>query len=621
MSGLIQRSFRQSCSRFLFAAVLNFILLSLSSAQAQNNANQQVNNLRLWHSPDSTRVVFDVSGNVEHSIFTLQNPPRLVVDIADTDLSMQTDPLLEPDNLFISNIRTGEPIDDVLRFVFELKRQVSTNSFVLTPNELYGHRLVIDLNDPLLKSSTEHAITVGSEQSITDDLSNTPISTSVPEPSGNGVATNQPPILTPVVTSHTSQRSILIAIDAGHGGEDPGALGYRGSKEKVITLSIAKRLKEIFDQDPRYDSFLVRTGDYYIKLNQRRQIAHDKNADMFISIHADAFNRSSASGFSVFALSQRGATSAMASALAAKENASDLIGGVSLADKDEVLAKVLVDLSMTNTINESVNLGGRVIKELGKLGKLHSKRVEQAGFAVLKSPDMPSILIETGFITNPDEERKLGTSSYQDQVARGVYRAVNEYFEQTPYYNVATYQSPAIADTVASSSMPSSTRSSDSFNATHTVVRGDSLSKIAERYGTTLTRLKRENNLRSNVAMLGARLKVPSVNTDITSTSSIPAEHVVKRGESLSEISIRYNVTIRSIKAVNNLNRDTVYVGQKIKIPGGVVVSSGPQKHVVRSGDTLSEIAERYGSTMNKIMQANNMRSRTVMLGQTLSIP
>ncbi|MCL4128762.1 UNVERIFIED_CONTAM: hypothetical protein GTU68_060190 [Idotea baltica] len=558
---------------------------------AQTIDNQQVNNLRVWPSPESTRIVFDVSKDVKYTVLRLQNPLRLVVDIENADLSVKI-PEVDNNNLYIANIRTGQPRANVLRFVFELKKPATSNSFALTPNELYGHRLVIDLTDPNASESTPANLVTQAPTSV------------------------EPP-LTPTVLAPRSTNKILIAIDAGHGGEDPGATGYRGSKEKQITLAIANRFRQIVDNDPRFDSFMVRTGDYFVKLNRRREIAAEQNADIFISIHADAFTKSSASGFSVFALSQRGATSAMARALAAKENAADSIGGVSLADKDEVLAKVLVDLSMTNTINESVNLGGRVLKELSKLGKLHSKRVEQAGFAVLKSPDIPSILIETGFITNPDEERNLRSSSYQNKIAQALYTAVNQYFEQTPYYNIATYQSPAIDDVVRSSSSESSQY--------HTVVRGDSLSKIAEKYRVSLRELKSINGLRNNVAILGAKLKLPSnaqASTNTQARNSRPAIHTVRRGDSLSEISAQYNVTISSIKRLNNLTKDTVYLGQKINIPGGASASPlVPRKHTVSRGDTLSEIAEEYGSSSTKIMQANNMRSKTVMLGQILTIP
>jgi len=567
------------------------------SVSAQTKGNQQVNNVRLWHSPDKTRIVFDVSEDVRYAVFTLKKPLRFVVDIENADLSIDL-PVMRPDNQHVYAIRSGQPEAGLLRFVFELKKPLKNRSFVLSPNELYGHRLVVDLIDP---SGAPELVPVA-----------------VPES----------PIITPSIADTDRTRSpstviapppnpLLIAIDAGHGGEDPGAIGYRGSHEKKITLSIAKQLKQIVDSDPGMRSYMVRKGDYYIKLNKRRQMAHAVNADMFISIHADAFKKRSARGFSVFALSQRGATSAMARALAAKENASDLIGGVSLADKDEVLAKVLVDLSMTNTISESVNLGGRVLRELGKLGKLHSSRVEQAGFAVLKSADIPSILVETGFVTNPDEERKLRSSKYQKKIAKALYSAINDYYQQTPYYSKASYASPSVATRQTSVAKPSGNQVNY-----HTVVRGDTLSTIAQRYGVSLKELKNTNKLRRNTAVLGARLKLPA-NAKTTSDSSTSfTTYVVRSGDSLSEISARYNITIRALKRLNGLRSNTVYVGQKIKLPGGAQnVRVKPVKYKVRRGDTLSEIAQRYGASVAEIVRVNKLRSKTILLGQILTIP
>ncbi|NND00071.1 MAG: LysM peptidoglycan-binding domain-containing protein [Gammaproteobacteria bacterium] len=595
------------------------ILLQIPVAAAKSSP-RQIENLRIWHSPDKTRVVFDVSADVKHQMFSLTDPLRLVVDIENADLSMKL-PQLDPANKHISAVRSGRPGGTRLRFVFELKSPLQANDFVLSPNELYGHRLVVDLQEVAVSQAPSGTAT-------------TPFAvagSSIAE-KDNAAAANAQSASAARISSATlanaaaaEARPLLIAIDAGHGGEDPGAVGHRGSREKQITLEIARELKKIVDQDPQMKGYMVRQGDYYIKLHDRRQLARKVNADMFISIHADAFKNRSARGISVFALSQGGATSAMARALAAKENASDLIGGVSLADKDDMLAKVLVDLSMTNTISESVNFGGRVLNELGKLGKLHSKRVEQAGFAVLKSPDIPSILVEAGFITNRDEERKLRSRQYQQKLARAIYNAIRDYQQRTPFRNNANYATPAFSP----QAFPASSTKPVVRPTYHRVVRGDSLSKIAVRYGTTVREIKKINNLRRDTAVLGQKLKLPSSTpTDSRpATKARPAIHIVRSGESLSIISLRYNVTIRSLKSVNNLRKDTVYIGQKLKIPGGsgAVSSARPSKaprtHKVKRGDTLSEIAEYYGSSMSKIIQANSLRSRTVMLGQTLKIP
>lgn len=598
-----------------------------------------VNSVRLWHSPDKTRIVFDVSDNIDYTIFTLKNPERLVVDIKNST-QKATLPVLEADNKHIAAIRFGAPKEKVLRFVFDLKRPLQEHSFLLTPNELYGHRLVLDLldmtvaenatptsqNDDLELAGGFVSESVGVQTSTGTSVTEIPIdpnSVAINAETPNGSNVEEPAyesanVRSPIVIK---PRTFIVAIDAGHGGEDPGALGHRGSREKVITLSIAKRLKKVIDADPRMQAILVRTGDYYIDLQQRRLSAREKGADIFLSIHADAFTKRSANGLSVFALSQRGATSAMARALAAKENASDLIGGVSLANKDVVLAKVLVDLSMTNTISESVNLGGRVLKELGKVGRLHSKRVEQASFAVLKSPDMPSILIETGFITNLEEERKLRSASYQKKIVKGIYNALSEYHDQTPYYTQSNYASPVIRSGSVSSASGQNNRNSVSY---HKVKRGDSLSLIASKYGMSLKELKRINGLRRNTAVLGQRLKVnKSTASASRKTTQKVSRHTVKRGESLSLISAKYNVTIAALKSINNLSSNTVRVGQKIKLPSGTTVTTktANRKHTVKRGDTLSEIAEQYGVTINTLMKANSMRTRTVLLGQRLSIP
>ncbi len=624
-----------------FAAALFSVLVMLlifapaqtSLAQSQGSIAPQssINNLRLWHSPDKTRVVFDVSENIKHTVFSLRSPERVVVDIENISMGKEI-PRLDAENPHIRSIRIGEPKPNVLRVVFELKKTLEAHSFVLTPNELYAHRLVLDLVDKLAPSSAvaanqdaERATALvlpasGAGQPPALDTAPNTVAQATSESAAEPATSNLPIPSQPLVLREP--KKLTIAIDAGHGGEDPGAIGHRGSREKVITLSIANRLQKVINADSRMRAILVRTGDYYIDLNRRRTMAREQGADIFVSIHADAFTKRSANGLSVFALSQRGATSAMAKALADKENASDLIGGVSLANKDVVLAQVLVDLSMTNTISESVNLGGRVLRELAKVGRLHSKRVEQASFVVLKSPDMPSILIETGFITNLDEERKLRSSAYQNKLAKAIHKALGDYYEQTPYYSQASYSSPVVG---VGGGATNSARGQAARPDRHKVRRGDSLSSIALKYGTTVAELKRVNKLRRDTVMLGQRLTLPAGNSR-ASGASTKGVHVVKRGDSLSKISARYNVTINALKRLNGLRSNTLYLGQKIKLPvgsvrGGSTQAAKPTHHKVTRGDTLSEIAERYGVSMSQLMRANNMRSRTVRLGQKLKIP
>lgn len=569
---------------------------SLASA-----AKEQIENIRVWHSPERSRIEFDLSSDVNYKSFLLSNPARLVVDFENTQLNASLPALIES-NPHLSQVRTGQPSSEKLRFVFELKKQLTSQSTEIKADETFGHRIIVDLTEV---SPSELKPEVG--------LIDTPKPVSL--------AANTKPVET-ITSASFPKRKLIVAIDAGHGGADPGALGYKGSREKDLTLTIAKKLKVVIDKNPSMRAVLIRDGDYFVDLHKRRVNARNMNADIFLSIHADAFTKQSARGFSVFALSQRGATSAMARALAKKENAVDLIGGVSLADKDQVLAQVLVDLSMTNTINESVNLGGRVLKELSTLGKLHSKRVEQAGFAVLKSPDMPSILIETGFITNPEDEKNLRSSSYQNKVVTAIYTAIDEYYQQTPYFSKASYASPSIGSVAGSSRNTNSSRPS-----VHVVKNGDSLSKISVKYNVTINALKRLNNLSRSTVYVGQKIKLPagtvSRSNDVISR---PVLHTVKSGDTLSEIAQKYGVSTSSLKSLNNLKRSTVFIGQKIKLPSSSAKKNAstpvqkPSYHKVRRGDTLSEIAQKYNMSIRQLKTINNLRSEKIQLGQRLKL-
>lgn len=637
---------------FLFFLATTFASGALTHAQqVSQNTNKILEQLRIWHSPNKTRLVFDVSASTEYKTFVLHNPLRLVVDLDDFDLPASL-PNVEKNNKHVSAIRSGKPAPDMLRVVFDLKRPIRVKHFLLAPNKLYGHRLVVDIFDETddgqpdntanknLKqnsntASEEGASADNSEQgsllntdNVVSDVFNNDNDISLQsQDTDTGSAQVKPatPALVSVKTRPLNKTKFVVAIDAGHGGDDPGAIGHRGTREKKLTLSIAKKLHRLINKHPGMRAELIRTGDYYIKLKGRRQKARTLGADIFISIHADAFTKKSAHGMSVFALSQRGATSAMASTLAAKENASDLIGGVSLADKDDVLAKVLVDLSMTNTISESVNLGGRVLVELAKLGRLHSKRVEQANFSVLRSPDVPSILIEAGFITNPNEESKLRSSRHQAKFANAVYKAIKNYYEQTPYANQGRYGSPEIAANSRAQQTRSSVQSTTRIGR-HKVRRGDTLSTIAQRYNTSLRELKRLNNIKHNTAMLGVNLKVPITSSSVKSSkkgsqSKIKnGAYTVRNGDSLSKISAKFNVTIKAIKRENGLRSNVLKKGQTLKIPG-LKTKQAQRFHIVGRGDTLSELAQKYGVSMVKIKTANKLRSSTLHLGKKLIIP
>lgn len=362
-------------------------------------AEAAVKTARLWPAPDRTRLVFETSDPVAYKVFTIKNPERLVVDIKNTRLKMDLSSL-SLENTQIRQIRSGVRNGHDLRIVLDMAQAVEPNSFTLAPNQTYGNRLVIDFAS-------------GAQQSAAEAPA-------------------------PVISANVQQaqrRDVVVVIDAGHGGEDPGAAGPRGTKEKYVVLEIAREVHALVNARRGFKARMTRTGDYYIGLRERTLLARKHNADLFVSIHADAFDRPEPRGASVFALSQRGATSETARWLAQNENRSDLIGGVggvSLDDKNQVLAGVLLDLSMTASINSSLNAGKRILSHMGRFAPLHKPRVEQAAFVVLKSPDIPSLLVETGFISNPSEEKQLGSSAYRKKMAQAIMAGIEDYFREVP---------------------------------------------------------------------------------------------------------------------------------------------------------------------------------------------
>jgi len=433
------------CSR-LFAF---FFLLSIPY-QAFSEAT--VDNLRLWRAPDNTRLVFDLNGPVTHKIFELANPSRLVIDLPAAKFNADL-ALLDTSDTPVNNIRTGKRDDGGLRVVLDLSESVKPRSFSLEPNESYGDRLVVDLFD-----KTEPV-----EKNVED------------------------------LTDYN--RDIVIAIDAGHGGDDPGALGPGGIYEKNVVFAISQELKRQIDAQPGYSAVLVRTSDYYVALRDRFARARESRSDMFVSIHADSFRLPSVRGASIYALSTRGATSEAASYLAEKENRADLIGGagsLSLKDKDDQLASVLLDLSMNATLDTSLRVGNMILNEMGTVTKLHKKQVEQAGFAVLKSPDVPSLLIETGFISNPEDAKQLSNTAFQKRLASAIVRGMRNYFDNH-----------APAGTLVANNAKFGPR-------TYVIQRGDTLSEIAQRFDVSLNSLRSMNGLNNSVIKIGQQLNIPT---------------------------------------------------------------------------------------------------------------
>ena len=422
-------------------------LLALSALSAQG-APVSVENIRMWPAPDHTRVVFDIDRPVKYALFTLHNPDRLVVDLRDARL-VKGVPRANPADRLLARLRAGKRKHNDLRVVLDLKRRVRPRSFLLEPNRKYGHRLVIDIY-------------------------------------AKGGGTGETGARKPARRLDPGKiRDVVVAVDPGHGGEDPGAVTASGIREKDVVFAISRALARRIDRARGMKAVLIRSGDYYVGLRRRTEIARRHGADLFVSIHADSFRSSRVSGSSVYILSNRGASSEAARWLAEQENSSDFVGGVSLDDKDSLLASVLLDLSQTATLTASSDLGGRVLQALGRVGKRHKRRVERAGFLVLKSPDIPSILVETGFLTNPSDAKRLSTPKHQRAVAEAVFDGIRVFFDRNPP-----------PGTVFAAQR-------------HTITRGETLSGIAAKYRVSVKRLRAANRISGNAIQAGDVLRIP----------------------------------------------------------------------------------------------------------------
>ena len=414
----------------------------------------QIEGVRLWTAPDHTRLVFDIDQTVDHRVFSLASPDRLVIDFPGSKVksALALDSIKDQ---HIEGLRHAARKDGTLRVVLDLKQAVNPKSFLLKPSGTYGHRLVVDLYEKKAGAAPKVA---KSERDI------------------------------------KKWRDVVVAIDAGHGGEDPGARGsVRHTKEKVVTLQIARRLKRLIDAQPGMRAVLTRKGDYYVGLRKRMQLARRYKADLFVSIHADAFRDKRVRGSSIYVLSRRGASSEAARWLAARENAADLVGGVSLDDKDDMLASVLLDLSQSAAQEASLAAAHKVYRNMEKLGKVHARRIQRAGFMVLKSPDIPSMLIETGFISNPTEESNLRNPAYQKKLARSISRGVTRYFKDAPPPGTLLAKLER-----------------DSRPREHVITRGETLSVIAQRYQVSLGHLRNVNSIRNDRRIrVGQVLRIP----------------------------------------------------------------------------------------------------------------
>lgn len=439
---------------FLLVSQILLLSLVLVVPEPVEAANVSVKGVRVWRAPERTRVVFDLSEIGQYSLLSLSKPRRLVIDLQDTRLHTALD-VIDLKNSPVKAVRSGIRNGDDLRIVLDLKSAVEPRSFTLPANEQYGNRLVIDLLDKNRKRAE-------------------PITVSKP--------------------SLDDKRDIVVAIDAGHGGEDPGAIGARRVKEKVVVMAIAKKLAALLDKEPGFKSVLVRKGDYFMSLTERPAVAREAQADLMVSIHADAFRIKSAHGASVYTLSERGESSTFAAELAERENAADKIGGARQTDDD--VNRVLVDLALTASKEASERASKELVRQLKPVAPMHKSRPQQANFAVLRS-SVPSLLVETGFISNPEEARRLNSSRYQAQLAAALFKGVKAYFEDLPP------EGSLLAWRAAKQGKRKAQIS------THTIRSGETLSGIAQRYKVSMQSIKTLNGLKSNNIRIGQRLKIP----------------------------------------------------------------------------------------------------------------
>lgn len=465
---------------------------------------------------DYTRLVFELDSRLEHKVFTLENPDRIVIDFSSTRLGGKLD-ALDLSGTPIEKIRSAARNDSDLRVVLDVQGKLQPRTYFTARDDGRGERLVVDL--------------YGANASATASATTATL---------------------PAAPAPDLKRDIVIAISAGHGGEDPGAIGVNRLREKNVTLAIAREVEARINAMPGYKAVMVRDGDYYVGLRERTQVGHKHNADLYIAIHADAHTNKQASGSTVYALSQNGATSEQARLLAEKENAADLIGGsgrVKLDDKDEVLRSVLIDLSMNAQIQTSLEIGDQVIRALGQVIPMRRRNVEQAAFVELKSYDIPSLLIEAGYITNARDAKNLDSPAWRREFAGALTAALTAWF----------YERPPVGTWVAWQKQHGNTAP-----ATYTVKRGDSLSVLAERFGVTMAALKFANELDSNEIQIGQVLIIPG---NAPGAIAQYREHKIARGETLSQIAESYAVPMARLRETNQLKSDTIRVGQILKIP------------------------------------------------------
>lgn len=486
-----------------------------------------IHDLRLWRSPDYTRVVIDVDSRVEYSVFVLENPHRVVIDISDSRMLADVARIDLRDSP-VRAVRSAARNQSDTRIVLDVDGPVNPSSFTLPPNAEFGDRLVVDLYDQGAESPARPAEVAEARRADRETVLS------------------------------SGRRNIVVAIDAGHGGEDPGAIGYDGRiREKDVALAISRAVYERLRNIPGYEPVMIRQGDYYVRLQQRPQLARQNRADIFLSIHADSFSTSRAEGVTVYALSQTIAEDENIRRVAEKENSADLLGGVSgdtsLRHFEDDLALTLLDLSMAWSIEQSVAAGSYILNSMGAVAKLRRDVPQQGNLWVLRSPDIPSLLIETGYLSNPSEARRLTSADYQRRLGDAIVQGVMNYFyERPPEGTLVAWQKT----------------NNQGPDRQYVVQRGDSLSLIAQRHNVNMSQLRAVNNLRGDIVQLGQTLTIPGGGpVPVVSAPPAVSEHTISRGETLSGIAQRYSISLSRLREANGLRNDTIRVGQVLLIP------------------------------------------------------
>ncbi|WP_447867747.1 N-acetylmuramoyl-L-alanine amidase AmiB [Rahnella bonaserana] len=569
------------------SAAMSLSALMLFAVLASPVFAAGMKNINVSNGQTQSTVTITFDGSPDYSFFPLHNPERVVMDIRQ-DGVMKGLPLNFNGQNLVTRVRASTPPNaQSQRLVFELNQKVRTNATKQKDGSQYTVVLTMNAAAPAPRRAAP-VVTATNTPSPNAGRMVTPSSKSNPFTNDQTkvVSTSVAPDNSRSSTVSTSDSRIIVAIDAGHGGQDPGAIGAGGLKEKNVTIAIARKLQAILNADPMFQPVLTRDGDYFISVMGRSDVARKKNANVLVSIHADAAPSRSARGASVWVLSNRRANSEMGNWLEQHEKQSELLGGAGdvLANtaSDPYLSQAVLDLQFGHSQRVGYDVATRVLRELRSVGSLHKAKPEHASLGVLRSPDIPSLLVETGFISNSTEERLLGSNAYQDKIARAIHIGLRNYFQSHPIQNGPKVENrPLLASSAAAA---------------------DSSPKASNQPGP----------IEVTAGAAGA--------TQI---------HKVTRGETLTGIANSYGTTNAALRDLNKLKKDGVWVGQRLKVPAGTRTSSGttaksskkPSKHTVKRGDTLSAIASKYGVSMNDIKTANHMKSGEVQLGQTLTIP